>query len=147
MHNNSLGVNPEDSFQFRGINITAFYHYTTSAAHPKEENRTSYIIEIDGFTIFHAGDAKFMTEFEDFTWDIDLAFLPIYYDPGMGPLDSNLAPIIQVIETIAPDYCIPTHWYGTDKETFMQEYVPTIVDDCVVMNLDFFESHVFSNDN
>jgi L-ascorbate metabolism protein UlaG (beta-lactamase superfamily) len=145
LHNNCLGVIPGDSFQFRGINITAFYHYTASTAHPPERNRTSYIIEIDKFTLYHAGDARYMPEFEIYTLNVDIAFLPIYYDPGFATLHNNLAPVIQMIESITPEYCIPTHWCGDDKETFMQEYVPTLEDDCTVIDLDFYESHVFSN--
>ena len=149
-YNNSLGVKPGDSFLYRGINITAFDLYLDNypsgalSAHPKNNNWTSYIIDIDGFIIFHAGDAKYMEEYEEFPVDIDVAFLPIYFDPGYGVKNESLAPIIQVIETIKPDYCIPTHWYFSDNELFMQDYVPLLEDDCEVMNLGFFESHVFN---
>ncbi|MFW9978198.1 MAG: MBL fold metallo-hydrolase [Candidatus Thorarchaeota archaeon] len=152
-YNNSLGVKPGDSFLYRGINITAFDLYLENypsgvlSAHPKANNWTSYIIDIDGFVIFHAGDAKYMEEYEDFTAEVDVALLPIYYDPGYGTKDESLAPIIQVIEEIQPSYCIPTHWYNEDNVLFMDEYVPFLVDDCIVMNLDFWESHVFSNDS
>ena len=149
-YNNSLGVKPGDNFQYRGINITAFDLYLDDypsgavSAHPKNNNWTSYIIDIDGFIIFHAGDAKYMEEYVEFPVEIDVAFLPIYFDPGYGPKDESLAPIIQVIEVLKPDYCIPTHWYYDDNELFMQEYVPLLVDDCVVMNIGFFESYVFN---
>jgi len=148
--NNSIGVNPGDNFQYRGINITAFdlyledYPSGARSAHPKDQNWTSYIIDIDGFIIFHAGDAKYMEEYEDFPVEIDVAFLPIYYDPGYGAKNESLAPIIQAIEVLKPNYCIPTHWYFDDNQLFMEEYVPLLVDDCEVMNLDFFESYVFS---
>jgi len=149
-HNNSLGVNPGDSFLFKGINITAFdlylddYPFGAESAHPKNNNWTSYIIDIDGFVIFHAGDAKYMDEYEELAVDIDVAFLPIYYDPGYGGKNESLAPIIQVIEVIKPVYCIPTHWYDEDNVLFMQDYVPLLEDDCEVLNLGFFESYVFS---
>lgn len=148
--NNSMGVSPGDNFQYRGINITAFDLYLEDypsgaiSAHPKNINWTSYIIDIEGFTIFHAGDAKYMDEYVDFPVDIDVAFLPIYFDPGYGEKEESLAPIIQAIEVLKPEYCIPTHWYFDDNELFMQEYVPLLVDDCVVMNIGFFESYVFS---
>jgi len=148
--NNSLGVSPGDNFQYRGINITAFNLYLEDypsgarSAHPKDRNWTSYIIDIDGFIIFHAGDAKYMDEYVDFPVEIDVAFLPIYFDPGYGVKDESLAPIIQAIEVLKPDYCIPTHWYFDDNQLFMEEYVPLLVDDCDVVNLDFFESYVFS---
>ncbi|MFW9847657.1 MAG: MBL fold metallo-hydrolase [Candidatus Thorarchaeota archaeon] len=148
-YNNSLGVKPGDNFQYRGINVTTFKMYLddypsgVQSNHPVENNWTSYIIDIDGFIIYHAGDAKYMPEYENFTTPIDVAFLPIYYDPGLGVKNESLAPIIQVIETIHPRYCIPTHWYNEDNELFMNDYVPLLVDDCVVMNLGFFSWHVF----
>ncbi len=150
-YNNSLGVSPGDSFQYRGINITAFDLYLENypsgaiSAHPKANNWTGYIINIDGFVIFHAGDAKYMEEYENFTADVDVAFLPIYYDPGYGSKEGSLSPIIQVIEEIQPDYCIPTHWYDEDNVLFMEEYVPLLEDDCEVMNLNFWQWHVFPN--
>ncbi|MHA1960283.1 MAG: MBL fold metallo-hydrolase [Candidatus Thorarchaeota archaeon] len=152
-YNNSLGVKPGDTFTYRGINVTAFdlylddYPSGAQSGHPIESNWTSYIIDIDGFILFHAGDAKYMPEYEEFPVEADVAFLPIYYDPGLGPKNESLLPIIQVIETIKPVVCIPTHWYDEDNDLFMQDYVPLLEDDCEVMNLAFFESHVFSTGN
>ncbi|MHA1930194.1 MAG: MBL fold metallo-hydrolase [Candidatus Thorarchaeota archaeon] len=149
LHNNTLGVNSGDSFDFRGINITAFYmYYEPTVAHPKDMNWTSYFIEIDGFTIFHAGAAKYMPELENLTIDVDVALLSILYDAVMGTKDTNFASVIQVIETITPEYCIPTHWFhDNDRTLFHEEYVSLLEDDCIVLDLDFLESHVFSNDN
>ncbi|MHA1908303.1 MAG: MBL fold metallo-hydrolase [Candidatus Thorarchaeota archaeon] len=152
-YNNSLGVKPGDSFVYRGINVTAFnlylddYPYGGQSNHPVESNWTSYIIDIDGFIIYHAGDAKYMPEYQDFPVHADVAFLPIYFDAGLGIKNASLYPIIQTIETISPDVCIPTHWYNEDDALFMSDYVPLLEDDCEVMRLDFFEWHVFSTGN
>ena len=80
--------------------------------------------------------------------DIDVALLGIIYDGVMGTRETNFLSTIQVIETIKPDYCIPTHWLiEDDRVLFQEEYVPLLADDCVVLDLDFYEFHVFSNDN
>ncbi|MHA1481677.1 MAG: MBL fold metallo-hydrolase [Candidatus Thorarchaeota archaeon] len=149
LHDNGMVVNPGDSFDFGGINITTFYmYYEPSVAHPKEDNSNSYFIEIDGFIIFHGGAAKYMPELENMTMDIDVALLGIVYDAVMGTRDTNFLSIIQAIETIKPDYCIPTHWLTEDDRVLFQEgYVPLLEDNCVVLDLDFYGFHVFSNDN
>ncbi|MHA1638008.1 MAG: MBL fold metallo-hydrolase [Candidatus Thorarchaeota archaeon] len=146
----ALAVKPGDSFMFEGINITAFPMYVQDypsgahSAHPIDGNYTSYIIDIDGFVIFHGGDAKYMDEYEQLTGKIDVALLAIYFDPGYGPLNNSLLPIIEAIEMIQPEYCIPTHMYNHDDEIFMDEYVPTLTDDCEVMNIGFYGFRVFS---
>ncbi|MHA2163845.1 MAG: MBL fold metallo-hydrolase, partial [Candidatus Thorarchaeota archaeon] len=72
------GVNPGDSILVGDINITTFYMYLhdypddSQSAHPRENNWVSYIIDIDGFKIFHAGDAKYMDEYEELAGTIDV---------------------------------------------------------------------------
>ncbi|NHJ39940.1 MAG: MBL fold metallo-hydrolase, partial [Asgard group archaeon] len=80
--NLGTGVNPEDEFQVGHISITAFYMYTLPlgeypASHPQEANWTSYIIDIDGFVFFHAGDSKNIQEYEDISGMVDVALLPL----------------------------------------------------------------------
>ncbi len=125
---NGIGVNPGDSFQVGNINITAFplylddYSSGLPSFHPKEANWTSFIIDIYGFTIFHAGDNKYIDEFEELTGTIDLALLPIYFDPGLGELNMSLLPIIDAIDMIQPRIVIPTHFTDPNREIFMDEY-------------------------
>ncbi len=148
LYDNGMVANPGDSFDFGGINITVFYmYYQGSANHPKSANSNSYFIEIDGFTIFHGGCAKYMPELENITMDIDVALLGIVYDMDVGSRETNFLSTLQVIELLEPEYCIPTHWIEEiDREIFHDDYVPLIDDDCIVLNLDFFSWHVFSND-
>ncbi|MFW9806533.1 MAG: MBL fold metallo-hydrolase [Candidatus Thorarchaeota archaeon] len=123
-----FGVNPGDSFLVGDINITAFplylpdYPSGAPSFHPREANWTSYIIEIDGFTIFHAGDTKYIDEYDQLTGLIDVAFLPIYFDGGLGPLNASLLPIVDAINTIQPRYAILTHYMTANLDIFMTEY-------------------------
>ncbi|MHA1964899.1 MAG: MBL fold metallo-hydrolase [Candidatus Thorarchaeota archaeon] len=145
-----LGVNPGDSFLVGDINITAFHMYLPDypsqapSFHPRASNWTSFIIEIDGFTIFHAGDAKYMDEYEELTGKIDVAFLPIYFDPGFGALNESLLPIVEAINVIQPNYTIPTHFNDVNREIFISEYSILIENpSCEILNYPFFSSHTF----
>lgn len=125
---NGTGVNPGDSFMVGDINITAFHLYLDDypsglpSAHPRSANWTSFLIEIDGFTIFHAGDAKYMPEFEELAGIIDLAFFPIYFDPGYGAINESLLPIVDAINMIQPRIVIPTHFNLITHDAFFSEY-------------------------
>ena len=144
-----LGVNPGDSFQVGDINITAFHMYTPDydalpSSHPRATNSTSYIININGFTIFHAGDAKYMDEYEELTGTIDVAFLGIYYDPLFGALNESLLPIVDAIDMIQPNYTIPVHFTDENREIFMSEYCILVESpNCVILDLPYFTSRVF----
>jgi L-ascorbate metabolism protein UlaG (beta-lactamase superfamily) len=148
-----MGVNPGDSFLVGDINITAFHLYLpdypsgADTFHPRSANWTSFIIEIDGFKIFHAGDTKYIDEYEELTGTIDLAFLPIYFDPGWGPLNESLLPIVDAINTIQPKYTIPMHYMGGNFDIFMSEYSILIEHtECEVLGLQYFTTLVFTTD-
>lgn len=141
-----IGVVPGDSIQVGTANITAFYMYTFAvegydATHPREANWTSYIIEINGFTFFHAGDSKNILEYYDIAGQIDVAFLPL------GPGCQTMADyeIVSVISAIQPDYFIPIHFTEGACESFMATYGDFIRDaDCEALLLDNYESHSFA---
>ncbi|MHA2356891.1 MAG: MBL fold metallo-hydrolase [Candidatus Thorarchaeota archaeon] len=144
-----IGLDPGDAHQVGEISITAFYMYTLDrpflpSSHPKDANWTSYIIDIDGFKIFHAGDAKYMEEYVELSESLDVAFLPIYWDGAMGPIDASLTPIAEVVETIQPKNIVPTHFNSYDNDTFITDYSSRIEDaGCVILSLAAFESFTF----
>ncbi|TFH02227.1 MAG: MBL fold metallo-hydrolase [Candidatus Thorarchaeota archaeon] len=147
---NGTGVNPGDSIMFGDINITAFYLYLPDYSsglptfHPRAANWTSFLIEIDGFTIYHAGDNKYIPEYEELTGTIDVAFLPIYFDPGLGPLNESLLPIVDAIDMIQPRVVIPTHFTDPNREIFMTEY-SILVENTIteILNLPYFTTMVY----
>ena len=145
-----FGVNPGDSFLVGDINITAFPLYLDDYStgqptfHPKAANWTSFIIDIDGFKIFHAGDTKYIYEYEELTGTIDLAFLPIYFDPGLGALNASLLPIVDSIDMIQPRTTILTHFTTNNLETFISEYSILIeTSSCEILDLPYFTSRIF----
>ncbi|MHA1960388.1 MAG: MBL fold metallo-hydrolase [Candidatus Thorarchaeota archaeon] len=147
-----IGVTPGDHVQVGDINITAFFMYTFNpagyedvpASHPAEANWTSYIIDIDGFTIFHAGDSKNIDEYQQLTGTIDVAMLPL------GPGCQSMADreIVSALEVIEPGYYIPIHFNGNDAEEYCSLFGDLINQntDCEILELAHFESHTFQVD-
>ncbi|TFG19028.1 MAG: MBL fold metallo-hydrolase [Promethearchaeota archaeon] len=73
-----IGVSPGDEIVINDkITVTAFYMYTEASLHSQANNWTSYLIDIDGFVIFHAGDSGNITEFQQLEGLVDLAMFPL----------------------------------------------------------------------
>jgi L-ascorbate metabolism protein UlaG (beta-lactamase superfamily) len=119
-----VGVNPEVEVVISDtLTITAFYMYTFSlegydATHPAENNWTSYIIDINGFVIFHAGDSKNIPEYEQLTGRIDVAMLPL----GPGCQTMFEMEVVDAINTIQPDYMVPLHFQEPANDIFYNTY-------------------------
>ncbi len=132
-----VGVNPGDEVTIEHITVRAFYQYGTEApldtGHPRESNLTSYIVDIGGFTIFHAGDSNDIEEYAQLTGTINVALLPTLIFNSQDVLDS--------LDTIQPDYFIPIHTTGSYAETFVTTYESQITCECLA--LDNFEMHIF----
>ena len=138
-----IGLDPEDTYQVGIFNIQAFYMYTLPvgewpASHPQEANWTSYLVTVNGLTIFHAGDSKNIDEYEQLTGLVDIALLPL------GPGCQTMADmeIVDVLEIIQPDYFIPIHYSLLADETFILNY-GDLITDCEIISLEYFTSHKF----
>jgi L-ascorbate metabolism protein UlaG (beta-lactamase superfamily) len=141
---NGISVNPGDQVTIGFIEITAFYMYTFSiagypATHPREANWTSYIIDINGFTFFHAGDSKNIPEYYQLTGSIDVALLPL------GPGCQTMAgmEVVEALDVIQPTYFIPIH-YGTGVNDDWVATYGSMLTDCQIVNLSYFSSHMFT---
>ncbi len=145
-----VGVDPGDELELGSIKVTAFYMYTFSpvpgqpAGHPAESNFTSYIVDVDGFTIFHAGDSKDLQEYAELNGEIDVAMLPL--GPGCQTMaDTEVVDVLRVIE---PAYFIPIHFTEGNNDAFVSRYGRSIeaTTECEVCNLDHFSTHAFETD-
>jgi L-ascorbate metabolism protein UlaG (beta-lactamase superfamily) len=141
------GVVPGDEVPLGSITVTAFHMYTYSptgtdpATHPAESNYTAYIVDIDGFTIFHAGDSKNIPEYEELTGTIDVALLPL--GPGCQTMaDSEVVDALLVIE---PRFFVPIHFAEGDNDQFVSRYRSLIESgtECEICNLSHYTSHTF----
>jgi L-ascorbate metabolism protein UlaG (beta-lactamase superfamily) len=132
-----VGMVPEESMMIGNINISTFYMYTETS-HPQASNYTSYIIDINGFTIFHAGDSYNLMEYYQLTDKIDVAMLPL--GPGcqtMAGID-----IISALSRINPHYFIPIHYAEGADDTFLDLYESQLIE-YEVVHLTYFSSHRF----
>ncbi len=143
---NGTGVVPGDTIQVGYINITAFYMYTWAPegydpSHPPEANWTSYIIDINGFTIFHAGDSKDIPEYNQLSGQIDVAMLPL--GPGCQTMTED--EVVHAIQMIDPCYFIPIHYAEGAPEVFIAEYGDDINEttSCEIVYLEELSSHIF----
>jgi L-ascorbate metabolism protein UlaG (beta-lactamase superfamily) len=137
-------VIPGDTFTINNFNVRCFYMYTMpgsdQSSHPKENNYTSYIVEVEGFTIFHAGDSWNIDEYEQLTGQIDLVLLPL----GPGCQTMTGIDVVSVIETIEPSYFIPIHFTEEGKGLFIGLYKDSVEDTgCNFIDLEYFDSHKF----
>jgi len=139
---NGTAVNPGDQITYEHITITTFYMYTfpfgeIPASHPKAANWTSYIIDVDGFSFFHAGDSKNIPEYAQLTGLIDVALLPL------GPGCQTMADmeIVDVINVIQPSYVFPIHYTPPANDDFYDTY--GVLFQASYVNLDYFSSYRF----
>ncbi len=141
-----VGVVPGDELEIGGIKVTAYYMYTLSpdgsipASHPRESQFTSYIIDIDGFTIFHAGDSKNIPEYTELTDTINVACLPL----GPGCQTMSDTEVVDVIQVIQPDYFIPIHYIEDSYSQFNRIYKRMVESEgCTACMLEEFTSYTF----
>lgn len=139
---NGVGIEPGDTIQVGHITITAFYMYTYAptesqpASHPIESGYTSYIININGFTLFHAGDSKNIPEYSQLTGLIDVAFLPL--GPGCQTMFDQ--EVVDALDVIQPRYFIPIHYAEGTNFEWINTYGPQ-VSNCQIINLAYWQTH------
>ncbi len=93
------------------INLEAVPAYNTTPGrekfHPKG-NGNGYVLTIDGFRIYIAGDTENIPEMADIK-DVDVAFLPVNQ-----PYTMTVDQCVKAAETISPKVLIPYHYSQTD---------------------------------
>ncbi|MCK5150593.1 MAG: MBL fold metallo-hydrolase [Candidatus Thorarchaeota archaeon] len=142
-----VGVNPGDTVEIGSITVTAFWMYTFppegtdfEATHPVEANWTSYILDINGFRIFHAGDSKCIDEYEQLSGTIDIAFLPL--GPGCQTMCDT--EVVDALEMIEPEIFIPIHYGEGAEDDFESVYAGQVENMGIeLMILAYWESTVF----
>ena len=103
-------ANGESRTTAKGIKIDAVPAYNTSPErtqfHPKGRDN-GYVLTIDGFRIYIAGDTEDIPEMEKLT-DIDIAFLPCNQPYTMTPEQ-----VAKAAKTIKPKVLFPYHYSST----------------------------------
>jgi len=142
---NGTAVKPGDTFNIGPISVECFYMYTFApegydSSHPLENNYTSYLINIDGFTFFHAGDSANIPEYSQLDGLVDVALLPL----GPGCQTMTGIDVVNAIDVINPAYFIPIHYAEGADITFINDFGTAVENcGCELVHLDYFESTKF----
>ena len=140
-------VAPLDSFLIGSINVTCFYMYTFApegytSSHPIESNYVSYLIDIDGFVLFHAGDSSNIPEYSQLQNEVDVAMLPL----GPGCQTMTGLDVVNAIDMIKPAYFIPIHYTDIGKEDFIAVYYVSVGNTgCEFLDLAYYGTIEFNS--
>ena len=115
-----IGISPGEEKTVRGIkiksipayNITKINPDTKKPFHPKEDNKVGFLFELNGITIYHAGDTDLIPEMSDLKPDI--ALLPV-----SGTYVMTAQEAAKAVEKIKPKIAIPMHYgviVGSEKD-------------------------------
>jgi L-ascorbate metabolism protein UlaG (beta-lactamase superfamily) len=115
-------LNPYDSLEVGKIKIAAIPAYNHhrfrspgNPFHPKESGHIGVILDIDGTTVYHAGDTDKIPEME--TINVDIALLPV-----SGTYVMDVPECAEAVKVIKADIVIPMHvGRGIGKLEFRQQ--------------------------
>lgn len=100
-------MTPGQELTLEGINITAVPAYNVDKQfHLKENEWVGFIVNIEGISVYVAGDTDFIPEMQTFP-KIDIAFLPV-----SGTYVMTAEEAVKAALTIKPRIAIPMH-YGS----------------------------------
>ncbi len=102
-------IKPSERVKLNRVKIEAIPAYSTSA-HPNSAGWVGYVIELNGFRIYHSGDSGFTPEMSALK-NIDIAFITVREPYMMSPKE-----VIQSINVFKPKIIIPIHWIEEEKE-------------------------------
>lgn len=102
-------IKPNENLKLNRVKIEAIPAYSSSA-HPNSAGWIGYVIDLNGFRIYHSGDSGFTPEMSALT-NINLAFVTVREPYMMSPEE-----VIQAIKAFNPQILIPIHWIEEEKE-------------------------------
>ena len=85
--------------------------------HKQEFNWVGYIITINGYTYYSAGDSDFTEEMKSISKPIDVAFLPIDGKYNMGAEEAA-----EAANAIMPKVAVPYHYNNFVPEDRAEEF-------------------------
>jgi len=103
-----LQILPGEEMTFSGFNVQAIL-----AGHPVE-NPLLYIIDFDGFRIFHGSDSAFVPELNEIEKPLDIALVPVG-DPSPNASPSDAFDMTEALQT---SVVIPMHGNPTQMQNF-----------------------------
>ena len=112
---NFKSIEPGDKYNIDNLVIKAVHAYNTEQGSStrkqhKKGKGVGYLIEIEGKTIYHAGDTDFIPEMRELG-QVDVALLPI---GGTFTMDTGEA--VEAIMAIRPEVVIPMHMFKANPQ-------------------------------
>ena len=115
-----IGISLGEEKTVRGVKIKSIPAYnvtkinpdTKKPFHPKEDNKVGFLFELDGITIYHAGDTDLIPEMSDLKPEIALV-------PVSGTYVMTAQEAAKAVEKIKPKIAIPMHYgviVGSEKD-------------------------------
>lgn len=96
-----------------GVIVTAVPAYNYSPGHqkfhPQSRKDNGYVIDIEGFKVYVAGDTEDIPEMKELAGTIDLAFLPVNQ-----PYTMTIPQAVSAAKMIVPKVLMPYHLTDTD---------------------------------
>lgn len=127
-----ITVDPGDIEMVEGIKFEAIAAYNNDKKyHPKENGWVGYIIEIEGFRYYIAGDTDVIEENKNIKCDV--AFVPVG-----GTYTTDFKEAAFLVNEIRPKLAVPTHYgsvVGTERDAtdFIRLLHPSIKG-CIMIN-------------
>ena len=110
---NVVVLKPGESTTANGVKVTAVASYNTDKDfHPQSNNWLGFVVELDGVTIYHAGDTDVIPEMSGL--NVDIALIPV---SGTYVMDADQG--IEAARVIKPKIAIPMHYnkiVGTEDD-------------------------------
>ena len=98
-----------------GITVTAVAAYNNTPGHtkfhPQAREDNGYVIDIEGFRIYIAGDTEVIPEMKALSSTIDLAFLPVNQ-----PYTMTIDQAVEAARIISPRILLPYHLTDTSLD-------------------------------
>ena len=97
-------LEPGQSLELSDIKIQTFVSYNKNKEfHPRKNNWLSFLIRMDGTSVFHTGDADDIKDFHSIKTDVLLI-------PVSGTYVMNYKEASSLANIMKPKLCIPMHW-------------------------------------
>jgi L-ascorbate metabolism protein UlaG (beta-lactamase superfamily) len=98
-------LKPGESLEIDGVKIAGVPAYNVEKEfHPKENNWLGFVIQLDGVSVYYAGDTDAVEEMKGLK-NIDIAFLPVGGTFTFGPEEAA-----EAANGFSPKKAIPYHW-------------------------------------
>lgn len=124
---NVTGVVPGMDYNADGIKFSTIAAYNTAAErqnHKKEFNWVGYIITINGYNYYSAGDTDFTEEIKNISKPVDVAFLPID-----GKYNMPAEQAAEAANAIKPKVAVPYHYNNFVPEDKALQFISLLNED------------------